>query len=847
MTRIGRSGRQLVGTYRLQLGATMDLYEAAGLVPMLHRLGVSHLYLSPVWQAAAGSAHGYDVVDPTRVSNALGGEAALRHLSEVAASVDMGLVLDIVPHHLSITDRANRWWWDVLRLGSDSRYASWFDVDWDAEGDGRIVLPVLGDHYGRALQRGDIRLTADDEDGAIVTTAGGLCLPLRPETFDALFGADADKTGTRSFDRERIAGVVDRVNDDVEALHEMLEAQHWRLARWTVSVSELGYRRFFDVNSLIAMRTERREVFDATHMAAASLVADGVADGLRVDHVDGLADPIGYGQRLRSVTAEAWHIAEKITSRDEWIPSEMLVHGTTGYDLATLATTFLVDPSGEDIITARYRSFTGDTLSWSEHSIAGKREALAGQLAPDLARLTGLFAQVCAHRRHVRDFTRSELSSALAAALVHTDRYRSYGWSDDDGRRVSDDDKRFVMRTLAGVRSSHPEIDAALIDLLEVVLVFGTVGGPESELATRFQQLSGPVFAKGVEDTALYRYTRLLALNDVGSDPDRWAIADSDLHAWGTESSIRTPMTMTTTSTHDSKRSADVRARLAVLSETGSAWCDSIDRWWDTRPAAAADVHPGDFWWLCQTIVGLWPIDPDRLSPIIIKTLREAKQRSSWLRPDEDYESAVTGLAAHMITVGWREIGSVVVDIAHAARANSLAQVTLRSTLGGVPDLYQGNESWTFAGVDPDNRRSPDFTALNRSLGTIASRTWSPSRWWSAGAQDDADLVKLAWTSELLGVLRRHGERMSGRYEPVSISGDASHCDADAVAYQRGPVVVIVPRWSRRDRRNTDETTIRLPPGRWRSVADGREIAGGTTLVSTLVAQFPVAVLEVSR
>jgi (1->4)-alpha-D-glucan 1-alpha-D-glucosylmutase len=838
VSRIGRSGRPLVGTYRLQLDEHVDLYEAAGLVPMLRRLGVSHLYLSPVWQAATGSAHGYDVVDPARVSDVLGGEAALRHLADVAARADMGLVLDVVPHHLSISDRANRWWWDVLRLGSESRYASWFDVDWEARQDGRIVLPVLGDHYGRALQRGDIQLVSDDDDGMVVTTVGGQCFALRPETIEALRATEMEAPS-----HERLAVLVDRVNGDVDELHELLEAQHWRLARWTVSVSELGYRRFFDVNSLIALRTQHPEVFEATHAAALALVSDGVVDGLRVDHVDGLADPIGYGQRLRSMAPDAWLVAEKITAPGEWLPSDARFDGTTGYDLATLATTFLIDPAGEEACTDRYRTFTGDDTSWVEHSILGKQEVLAGQLAPDLARLTGLFAQVCARRRHVRDFTRPELSSALAAALMHTDRYRSYGWTDNGGRRVSDDDKRFVLRTLDAVRSSHPEIDAALIDLLEVILVFGTVGAAETELAVRFQQLSGPVFAKGVEDTALYRYTRLLALNDVGSEPGRWSVSTEDMHAWAVDVASRSPMTMTTTTTHDSKRSEDVRARLAVLSEMPASWADVVTRWWDDRPAEAADVHPSDFWWLCQTIVGLWPIASDRLAPVIIKTMREAKQRSSWLRPDEQYEVAVVALAERMIAERAREIGAVVSAIASAARANSLALVTLRSTLGGVPDLYQGNEAFTFAGVDPDNRRSPDFDDLNRSLAQIEGREWSPARWWSAAVTHEDDLVKTAWTVELLRALRRHGDRMLGQYEPLETIDAAGR----VLAYQRGPVVVVVPRWFHREHRPLEDVTVRLPTGQWRSLADGSEFDSGGTPVSTLVAGFPVAVLESDR
>ncbi len=611
--------RPVSSTYRLQLHAGNTFADVAEAVPFLADLGISHLYLSPVLQAHDGSNHGYDTVDVETISKELGGMEGLAHLCTMAHGRGMGIVLDIVPNHLAIGDRANRWWWEVLADGAHAPHAGFFDIDWRSPEPrlrGKIVLPVLDDHYGRALERGAIRVVSDDVELFVVAVGDDLVLPLSAGTLgeilrsvaselddevialasrtltdlrapggrtDAARIADARAAIDATVDRLRVSDpdgvartiVLTRLADDPVALDTLLASQAYRLARWQVAADELDYRRFLDVNSLVALRTEDPEVFDATHRVIGGLLRDGSVDGLRVDHVDGMADPAGYCARLRALAPRAWLGVEKVLAAGEQLPP-WPVDGTTGYDHAALTTPFLVDPRGEERLTKAYQEVTRDQRTWDEHAVAAKAEVLRTLLGSDVARLVELLVGICERRRRVRDFTRVELHDALVAVASHTAGYRSYmRWTVDGRAERTQDDIEYVTRSVRSARAVYAELDPGLFDLLQLLLGFSTGGAAEQELAVRFQQLTVSTTVKGDEDTALYRACRLLALDEVGHDPSRFSVSPDEVHRWAAHIAEAWPRTMLATTTHDTKRSEDVRARLAVLAEVPDDLADA--------------------------------------------------------------------------------------------------------------------------------------------------------------------------------------------------------------------------------------------------------------------------------
>jgi (1->4)-alpha-D-glucan 1-alpha-D-glucosylmutase len=849
-------------------------------VSFLAELGISHLYLSPVLQARAESSHGYDTVDVETISNELGGAEGLSHLCTVAHGRGMGVVLDIVPNHLAIGDRANRWWWEVLADGERAPHARFFDIDWRAPEPrlrGKIVLPVLDEHYGRALESGAIKVVCDDGELFVIAVGDHLVLPLSAPTIGEILlsvagGLDDDVIalagrtltdlgipGGRT-DAERIAdarvaidlavarlGVSDpdgvaraavlaQLAGDPVALDALLDSQAYRLARWQVAAHELDYRRFLDVNSLVALRTEDPEVFNATHRVIGELVRDGSVDGLRVDHVDGMADPAGYCARLRALAPRAWLGVEKILAAGELLPP-WPVDGTTGYDLAALTTPFLVDPRGEDRLTKAYEEVTGDERSWEDHAVTAKEEVLRTLLGSDVARLVELLVRICERRRRVRDFTRVELHDALVAVASHTRAYRSYmRWTIDGQAERARDDIAYVGRSVHSARAAHPELDSGLFELLDLVLGFRAVGAAEQELAVRFQQLTVSTTVKGEEDTALYRACRLLALDEVGHDPSRFSVSPDEVHRWAGHIAEAWPRTMLTTSTHDMKRSEDVRARLAVLAEVPDDLADAAERV-RARAASAYDLDGHTAWFVLQTVFGAWSAPRERLWPALQKSFREAKLHTSWLRPDPGYEDAASKLLDDIL--GEPGLAGVVEDLvtltARAGQANGLALTTLRCTLPGLPDTYQGCDRWQLTLVDPDNRQPVDLAEHAALLRRHSGRT--PAACWPGDRGDGA--AKQTLLRELLH-LRRRGDWAFGPYEAIPLAAAAP---APAIAYRRSDIVVVVPRFPLRGAPQHADAVVQVPDGRWRDVCSGDAVVAGGHTVASLVAGFPVAVL----
>ena len=869
-------------TYRVQLHAGFTLDDARQIVPYLADLGISHLYCSPVLQALSGSTHGYDVVDHSRVSDELGGAAAFERLTDELRARDMGLVLDIVPNHMAIGE-ANRWWWNLLTHGRASGYAGHFDIDWDPPAPGlrdRVLLTVLPDELGRVLASGGIRLVRDG--GTILVVHGEQRFPLDPCTTAGLIGAASSRAGSSDLarvsaaladlpprtdrDPERVArrqreadaladrlgvlaagdgfaAAIDReiavTNADPAALGDLLEAQPYRLASWRAASRDLNYRRFFDVDRLIGLRIEDPAVFADTHELILGWVAEGRISGLRIDHPDGLRDPAGYLARLRAAAPGAWIVAEKILEADEPLPDDWPIEGTTGYRFANLATGALVDRDGEEELTALWASVADAGPDWETIVVEARGEVLASILGSDVNRLTARLLAVNEASADGPAFGRDELEAALRAVAAAMPVYRTYVRAAD--RFVSDRDARIIREATERAAERHPDLDPQLFVLLRRVLGLELDEPAAAELAMDFQQLTPAAMAKGVEDTAFYRHHRLVALNEVGGDPGRFGVAAEAFHAAIEHEHEEWPRAMLALSTHDTKRSADVRARLAVLAEDPGAWRTAVARLTAlSAPHRAGPALPtsADAHLFFQAVVGAWPIDAERAGAYMQKATREAKLRTSWTDPDPDYDAAVESFVRGCLTdpAFVAEVERAVEPLVESGRRAALAQVALQLTAPGVPDLYQGSELWDLSLVDPDNRRPVDYerrrALLEEAASTDASGAWR---------RRDEGVAKLWLVHRALELRARRPEPFGAAHRPIPLAGERA---AAGLAFARGDeVLTIVPRLVRRvERDGWGDTTLELPPGRWRAL-DGAEHER-TTRVGDLLRAFPVAILE---
>jgi len=903
--------RAPLSTYRLQLNPEFDFDDAAEIVDYLADLGVSHVYLSPILQAAPGSTHGYDVVDPSRPSEDLGGVEGYARLTAAITAAGLKQVLDIVPNHMAITGPENRWWWDVLENGPSSMWAAHFDITWDppeAKLRNTLLMPILGDHYGRVLDRGEITVL---RDGAVFSIRYfDRRLPVSPRTLETVLGSAAEATGdddlafigaayrrlpaaTRTdlagmAERKRDAGVlreqlrrlleerpalcvaVDEslatLNADADALDAFLEIQNHRIAFWRTAGRDLGYRRFFDIDTLVGLRVEDPEVFDDIHGQILAWVREGVVGGLRVDHPDGLRDPEGYVCRLSEATGGVWTVMEKILEHGEHLPESWPVAGTTGYDRLTAIGGLFIDPAAEQAMTSSYGELTGAVTDFAAVQQAAKQWAVRELLAADVNRLSDLLASLCEGRRHQRDRTRHELHDALEELLAAFTVYRTYVRAEAGVVRPSD--VRHVEAACAAVVERRPDIDPDVLEFLADLLLLRLPGSTaaEQEWVMRFQQLTGPAMAKGVEDTTFYRYTRLLALNEVGGDPGRFGGSVADFHAANVAAQQSWPETMTSLSTHDTKRAADVRARLCLLSEIPQEWAAACGHWMSDSaahwPGGDPDRHTQHL--LLQTLVGAWPVSVSRATEYLAKATKEAKLHTTWTEPNRAYDEARDSYAAgvlgdHALVAA---IEGFVAGLVEPGRVNALAQALLQLTVPGVPDTYQGTELWDLSLVDPDNRRPVDFDLRRNLLGEVGGL--SPE---ALLARTDEGLPKLRVVREALHLRRRRPELFgagpAGAYEAVVFSGDmAEH----GVGFTRGgSVAVITPRLVMRlclpgaptrrvDARSVPapgrqsqawgDTSMAIPVGSWTDLLTGVVWDGGEIQVGELLAGFPVALLE---
>ena len=865
-------------TYRLQLTPEFGFDDAAAVVGYLARLGISHLYSSPYLQAAPGSQHGYDVVDHSRVNAELGGEEGHARLCEALGASGLGQVLDIVPNHMAIAGHLNRWWWDVLENGRSSRYATYFDVDWnppERKLRDTILIPVLGDHYGRVLESGQLRL--ERRGVRLVVRYFEHEMPVDPRSYELILGdgfeglgllfaalpvvTPDDRPGAlrRHLTKEALLARLERleagpeldarialVNIDADRLDSLLEQQNYRVARWQTAGTELDYRRFFDVNNLAALRMEDPEVFADTHVRILEWLRAGVLDGVRVDHPDGLRDPLGYLQHLRRAAPAAWIVVEKILAPDEELPESWPVAGTTGYDFLNRVLGLFVDPAGERPLTETYVRFSNEAAAFAEVAYRSKRQVMRELLASDVSRLTELFVLVCEGSRRYRDYTRQELNECLREALACLNVYRTYVRPGDP---ASPADRARVATALAAARRRRPQLDADLADLLGRILLreYEDRGQPAAELAARFQQTSSPVAAKGVEDTAFYRYHRLVALNEVGGDPGRFCLSPDAFHFACGRAAVQWPGGMLATSTHDTKRSEDVRARLAVLSEIPDAWTAAVERWAAMNQRHRAQDLPdrNTEYLLYQTLVGAWPVGLERLLAYLEKAAREAKRQTSWLAPAAGYERALRDFASGVLAAPefLADLEAFLARVVPAGRVNSLAMKLVCLTAPGAGDVYQGSELWDLSLVDPDNRRPVDFGLRARLLAELDELEDGAAA--AALERCDEGLPKLLVVSRALRLRAARPEAFDrGSYRELPLLGSLP---GHAVAFCRGEAVcVVVPRLGFGVERagGWGDTAVALPAGSWVDRLTGRRVAGREVPVADLLAGFPVALLE---
>jgi len=898
-------------TYRLQLNRDFTFTHAEAVVPYLSTLGVSHCYVSPLLKARPGSMHGYDIVDHNSLNPDIGTPEAFDRFVRVLHEHDMGLILDIVPNHMGVMGSDNAWWLDVLENGEASVYAGYFDIDWrplKEELHGKVLVPVLHDHYGAVLESGELKLVFTPSRGEFDISYREHRFPIDPKEYtrvlqqcgtraSELLGeqnpeliefqslitaighlpgrqeANSDRIAERNRDKEihkrrlselcarspEISAAILRVADSIngtpadpasfEQLHELIKAQAFRLANWRVASDDINYRRFFDTNDLAGIRMEDEAVFQATHRLVFSLVADGKVDGLRVDHPDGLYDPAQYFERLRqgiavaanhSVSGSRYVVIEKILTGPERLPSEWPICGTTGYDFANLVNSLFVEPTAVRRMERIYRNFIDDVTDFDDLAYRCRKLIARVALASELSVLANQLTRIALSKRHTCDFTLNSLRDALTEVVANFPVYRTYVTPSG----VSENDAGYIRRAIASAKWRSPAADSSIFDFIGEVLLTRIAEKQDpayrnavNGFAMKFQQFTSPVMAKGLEDTAFYRYNRLVSLNDVGSDLRSFGITTADFHSANQERLRSWPHGMLATSTHDSKRSEDVRARIDVLSEISGLWRLRLRDWkrFNRRHKWLVNgkltPSPNDEYLLYQTLVGAWPIEPfsgeddwklfrERIENYMLKAVREAKQNTSWVNRNTEYETAVSSFVRALLTPG--EKNRFLHDfvpfqrrIARIGFWNSLSQTLLKLTCPGVPDIYQGNELWDFSLVDPDNRRPVDFVRRQQVFANIRGLGSNPdtlSRGRLLETPEDGRL-KLYLTWKTL-CLRKQSPHLfqAGEYLPLEVAGaKAKHVVAFRRRFESTSVLVIVPRLVG-SLLNGNDNDIDLPP-----------------------------------
>jgi (1->4)-alpha-D-glucan 1-alpha-D-glucosylmutase len=880
-------------TYRLQLNKDFTFVQATAIVPYLAALGISHCYISPILKARPGSMHGYDIVDHNSLNPEIGTPEEFDRFVNTLHQQGMGLIVDIVPNHMGIMGSDNAWWLDVLENGEASAYSCFFDIDWHPlkeELHGKVLVPVLHDHYGAVLESGELKLAFRADRGEFDVVYRDHRFPVDPREYPRILQTCADspaaqlgeqnpdllefqslitafshlparnesaseRIAERNRDKEihkrrlaalcerspEIAACVNAAVDSIngtpqnsasfEQLHELIKAQTFRLANWRVASDDINYRRFFDTNDLAAICMENEAVFRATHHLILDFIAQGKIDGLRIDHPDGLYDPAQYFQRLRQAIAEAtsadgkdgrYVVIEKILTGAERLPSDWAVSGTTGYDFSNLLNGLFIDRSAAARFERIYRNFTGNVTTFDDIAYRCRKLIIRVALASELNVLAHQLSRIALAKRTTCDFTLNSLGDALTEVVANFPVYRTY----ISPCGISDSDTEYIRRAVALAKWRSPAADTSIFDFVREVVLTRIAEGQDvayrkavGGFAMKFQQFTSPVMAKGLEDTAFYRYNRLVSVNDVGGDLRRFGTTPNEFHLANQERLRDWPHTMLATSTHDSKRSEDVRTRIDVLSELSGLWRLRVRDWRrlnrthrkmvNDKPAPSAN----DEYLLYQTLIGAWPSEPlkseddvknfsQRIQNYMLKSMREAKQNTSWINRNEDYENAVSAFIKAVTTPGdqnkfLKDFAPFQQRVARIGLWNSLSQTLLKLTAPGVPDIYQGNDLWDFSLVDPDNRRPVDYD-LRREMFASISNCSGPEKACVASLLENPEdsRLKLYVTWKTLCLRKDHPDLFRrGEYVPLTVQGDkANHVIAFLRKFQGTQALVVAPR-----------------------------------------------------
>lgn len=763
-------------TYRLQLNREFTFADASALIPYLSELGISHLYLSPILKARPGSTHGYDTVDHHQINPELGTLENFRALVAAARGAKLGILLDFVPNHMGVGGADNALWLDVLQHGQASQYADWFDIDWavpDARLTGKLLVPFLGLSYAEALHSGQIVLQAET-DSIAIWAHGEHKMPLRPEDEQHLL----EHYGSYAKAAAALNGIAGEPTSWL-ALDELIGRQHWRLAHYLNAADEVNYRRFFTNSDLAGIRIDRPEVFAHAHKLIFHLIAEGLVDGLRIDHVDGLLDPTGYLEHLVvHAPRPIYLLVEKILAPHEQLRADWPVHGTTGYEFGAQLTRLLTNATGEAALSKTYRAFSGNHVSPEDEAYRSKLHIMDGELSAELTALARRFAALARSVPETADLTENGLRKALRELIAGLAVYRTYS----DGVHPDARDQREISYAAAKARQARPFDNPAVLDFLEHLLSghLSHQYSPALLMAAigKFQQLTGPVMAKGLEDTALYRFNRLVSLNEVGAHPERFSTDVDAFHAANQYRLTHHPAAILATTTHDTKRGEDTRTRIAAIADALERWNAVIHEWRDLLPANAIDAN--ELYLFFQLLLGGWPLFgeadsaaiellAERLTGAMTKSVREARINSDWNVPSAAYEEAVRQFVADAMRnrAFLASFAGFAAQLAPAAQRKSLVQLALKLTVPGVPDIYRGAEDWEQSFVDPDNRRPVDFSALAHRL--------------AAASTNPAD-TKLRLTQLLLQLRRSNAALFAhGSYLPIAmpegIIGFSRHCN----------------------------------------------------------------------
>jgi (1->4)-alpha-D-glucan 1-alpha-D-glucosylmutase len=856
-------------TYRLQLGTGCTFEDARGLIPYLQALGISHLYLSPCLKAAAGSLHGYDVVDHSQLNPELGGERGFRKLTDALRAAGLGLVLDIVPNHMAADGLQNPAWRAVLANGPRSRFAGFFDIRWDtpdAPLRGKVLVPVLGEPLADCLKKGLIRLARSpagvhvryfEHDLPVApaawlelarTAAGASGIPSLTQWSDALPAvpqAEAQKALATILSADpRATAVLDAALDAVNAepleLGRFLDRQHYRLVFWREAAQRINYRRFFDINRLVGVCVEKDDVFAAVHALPLAWVRQGRVAGLRVDHPDGLRDPTGYLERLRAEAPGAWIVVEKILEPSETLDPRWPVAGTTGYDFLNRACGLFVDPGGEAALSRLYREFTGEPDDYPEVVRQKKRRVLETSFASELSHLAGLLVSIGGRRALGPAAAAQNARECLRELIAALPVYRTY--IQPATGAVAPHDRSILEQALAEAKQRAPQIPAALWQLVEGVLLLRIGGTEETDFVLRFQQLSGPAAAKGVEDTAFYCFNRLIGLNEVGGNPGVFGVSVEAFHEFCGHIQSSWPLSMRAVATHDTKRGEDARLRICMLSGVPERWAAAVERWSRMNAGLKRDGLPeaNSEYFLYQTLVGAWPIDDGRLRATMLKAAREAKTHTSWTDPDPRYEAILQSFVASALANPdfIADFSTFLAPVALAAETAGLSLALIHCTAPGIPDIYQGAELWNLSQVDPDNRRPVDFGRLRKRIGGLDALSCEDIL-----ARHAEGLPKLFVLRQALAARRSHprvfGPR--GDYRPLEAQGAGAGC---VVAFERGGrAVTVAPLRGIGLTGAWGDTAIGLPEGDWVDAITGEPCPGGLQRLRNVLARFPVALL----